>query len=374
MANRYVYADNAATTQIDPKVWSAMQEAPCANPSSIHSQGRAARAAIEGARKKIKRLTGGEKGSLYFTSGGTEGNCWALLSGAALARPWGKTHIITSEIEHPSVKNTISHLSKHGFTVTYIPVDGSGLIDTQALREHISKQTGLVSVMHANNETGIIQPVEEIGKICLEYDALFHVDAVQTAGSIPVDVSLIDADMVTISAHKFHGPKGVGAVYVHKNIDLDPLILGGGQEQGKRSGTENVPGIVGMAEALEISVSCRDSYTIAAMRDRLADGILDLPDTRINGLNTDRLPGHVNATFPGIDGEALLLELDKRGVIVSAGSACSAGSMEPSHTLTAMGLSREDALSSIRISLGRENTMEDVEYILQSLREILRCT
>lgn len=367
--------DNAATTPVSPAVLEKMLPyfSECyGNANSIHSTGLDARKALNAARKKVAAALNCNPEEVYFTSGGSESDNWAL-KGVAFANRKKGNHIITSAIEHHAVLHTAQYLEKQGYEVTYLPVDGRGLVDPAALEGAIRPDTILISIMAANNEIGTIEPVAELGRIARAHKVLFHTDAVQAVGHIPVDVEAWNVDLLSLSAHKFRGPKGVGALYVKKPLRLPALIQGGGQEKGRRSGTENVPGAVGMAAALREAVDglSRESPRLAALRDRLIDGLTGLPYTRLTGDPVNRLPGTASFVFEGVEGEALLLHLDARGICASSGSACSSASLDPSHVLLAIGLPHAIAHGSLRLSLGAENTEADVDYILKEVPQVV---
>lgn len=373
---KHIYMDNAATTAVLPEVVEAMLPyftTSYGNPSSIHAIGRDVRKAMDAARKSVAAVIGAQPQEVYFTSGGTESDNWAI-KGAAFARRNRGNHIITTTVEHHAVLFPCQWLEKQGYDVTYLPVDGDGLVSPQDVENAIREDTILISVMAANNEIGTIEPIAEIGKIARERNILFHTDAVQAVGAIPVNVKDWNVDLLSMSAHKFHGPKGVGALYIRKGIRIDPLLAGGAQERGQRAATENIPGIVGMAKALEIANEnmATNAATLIRMRDRLIQGILAaIPDTRLNGHPTLRLPNNVNVSVRYIEGEAQLLRLDLAGVCGSSGSACTSGSLDPSHVLLAIGLPHEIAHGSLRLTLGMDNTEEDVDYILAELPKIV---
>lgn len=373
---RRVYMDHSATTPMDPEIAHAMLKymvEDFGNPSSIHAFGREARKAVEEARERIASAIGANPAEIIFTSGGTEADNMAIL-GIATANCKKGTHIITSAIEHHAVLDTCKHLEKNGFTVTYIPVDETGRVRVEDVARAITKNTILITIMHANNEVGTIQPIEEIGKLAREKGVYFHVDAVQSIGKIPVNVDELNVDLLSVSAHKIYGPKGVGCLYVRKGVRLTPITHGGSQERKRRAGTENVPGIVGFGLAMEKAVQdLRDEAArLTRMRDRLIKGILErLDHTQLNGHPTERLPHNVNFSFKFIEGESLLLMLDMKGVAASSGSACTSGSLDPSHVLLAMGIPHEVAHGSLRLTLGRVNTEEDVDYILEVLPPIV---
>lgn len=372
-----IYMDNAATTAVLPEVVEAILPyftQHYGNPSSIHAIGRDARRALDTARKSVAASIGAQPQEIYFTSGGTESDNWALKGAAFAGRKKGN-HIITSAIEHHAVLHPCQWLEKQGFEVTYLPVDENGLVSPQSVADAIRDNTILISIMAANNEIGTIQPIAEIGRIAREKRILFHTDAVQAIGAIPVDVTAWNVDMLSLSGHKFHGPKGVGALYIRKGVRIDPLLAGGAQERGQRATTENLPGIVGLAKALEIAVAHMEenSARLIRMRDRLIKGLLSsIPDTRLNGHPTLRLPNNVNVSVRYIEGEAQLLLLDLQGICGSSGSACTSGSLDPSHVLLAIGLSHEIAHGSLRLTLGIDNTEEDVDYVLSVMPEIVQ--
>jgi cysteine desulfurase len=373
---RTVYLDHSATTPVHPDVVEAMLPfftEEYGNASSIHRFGRNARVAVDEAREKVARLLNAQDQEIYFTSGGTEGDNLAI-KGVAWALQDKGNHIITSQVEHEAVLNTCHYLEKNGFTVTYLPVDQYGMVDPTEVRKAITDKTIIISVMHANNEVGTIQPIAEIGAIAQQQEVLFHTDAVQTVGKMPLDVKALSVDLLSMSGHKFYGPKGVGALYMRKGAKIQPLAHGGHHENWKRAGTENIPGIVGMAKAMEICyqelevVSKRESQ----LRDALQKGIQEtIEDVRFNGHPTQRLPGSLSACFEALEGEALILSLDLKGVAASTGSACSSGSLEPSHVLKAMGVPIEIAHGSARLTLGRGNTQEEIDYVLEVLPEIV---
>lgn len=363
-----IYLDNSATTQVDKEVVKAMMpyfSEKFGNPNSLHEFGREAREAVENARKKIAEMINCEPEEIIFTSGGTESNNLAIkgLIGE-------KKHIITSKIEHPSVLETCRELEKQGYKVDYISVDKEGIINIQELKRKISNNTLLVSIMHVNNEIGTIQPLEEIGKICREFGVLFHTDAVQSFGKIKIDVKNINIDLLSASGHKINAPKGVGFLYVKKEIKIKPLVNGGGHEKNLRSGTENVPGIVGFGKACEIAdKKMKEKEKIKKLRDKLIQELEKIPGTRLNGSRNLRIFNNVNVSFSGIEGEALVLMLDKEGIATSTGSACSSHSLEPSHVLKAIGLSDLEAHGSLRLSLGWENNEKEINFVIDKIRE-----
>lgn len=378
MQKPVIYLDHAATTYVKPEVFEAMKPyfiEEFGNASSVYSLGRNTRKAVEEARSTIARCIGAdEPGEIYFTGSGTEADNWAIKGAVYAARKKGKKHVITSSIEHPAVMETCKFLQKDGFDVTFLPVDDEGFVNPEDVEKAIRPDTAIVSIMYANNEIGTIQPIKAIGEITRKHGVLFHCDAVQAAGSIHIDVKDLGVDLLTISGHKFYGPKGIGALYVRKGVRLESLIHGGHQEKGKRAGTENVPGIVGMAKALEIAVANMDEYTkkISRLRDMAMEKIMArIPHVRLNGPVENRLPGNLNLSFEFIEGESLLLMLDMKGIKASSGSACTSGSLDPSHVLLAIGLPHEIAHGSLRLTFGESNTEEDVDYLVDCLDEIV---
>lgn len=369
---RRIYMDHSATTPVAPEVLEAMLpyfRERYGNASSLHEFGREARDAVEAAREKLASLIGANPEEIYFTSGGTESDNLALKGVALSGR--GK-HIITTSIEHPAVLEVCRSLERVGFDVTYVPVDNQGIVDPAEIERAIRDDTVLISVMHANNEIGTIQPVERIAEIASERDILLHTDAVQTVGKIPVNVDRLGVDLLSVSAHKFYGPKGVGALYVRKGTRIESIIQGGGHERGLRSGTENVPGIVGMGRAAELAseIMEREAERLTALRDSLKRFVLsNIDDSWLNGHPTKRLPINLNFGFGRVEGESLLLYLDSKGIAVSTGSACSSKKLEPSHVLRAIGLDPVRCHGSLRITLGRDNTQEDVDYAGECIRE-----
>ncbi len=367
--------DHASTTPMAPEVIEAMAAAFVeifGNASSLHQPGLSARAALEEARERVAGLIGAEAGEVYFTSGGTESDNLAIR-GAALANRDRGRHIITTTIEHPAVLEPCKALEKEGFEVTYLPVTREGLVEVEALEAAIREDTILISIMHANNEIGTIQPIAEAGEIARSRGIVFHTDAVQTVGKIPAKVDDLGVDLLSISSHKLHGPKGVGALYIRKKTPIEPIIFGGGHERGMRSGTENVPGIIGLAAASELAGRNleEEMVRISGMRDRLADYVLErVEDTWVNGSRTKRLPNNLNLGFSFIEGEALLLRLDAKGIAVSTGSACSSKKTVASHVLTAIGLRPQEAHGSLRVTLGRENTDEEVDRVGEAIVEV----
>ncbi len=372
---RCIYLDNAATTAVSPDVMAAMLPyftEVYGNASSIHGYGREAKRAIENARRQVvKALNAAAPQEIYFTAGGSESDNWAI-KGAALAHPGG--HIITTAIEHHAVLHTCQWLEKQGYNVTYLPVDEYGRVTAAQVEGALREDTILVSVMAANNEVGTVEPIAEIGKLCRERGVLFHTDAVQAVGALPIDVQAMNIDLLSLSAHKLHGPKGVGALYVRKGVKIDSLIHGGAQERGFRAGTENLPGIVGLGKAIEIARANLDDNAarMTALRQRLIGGLMArVPDTRLNGHPTERLPGNANLSFDKVEGEALLLRLDLVGVAGSSGSACTSGTLDPSHVLMALGLTQAQANGALRLTIGTDTTQEEIDQVLDILPPIV---
>lgn len=370
-----IYLDHAATTPIRAEVLEAMMPyltEQFGNASTVYSWGREARKALDQARQTVADVIGADFNEIIFTSGGSEADNLAI-KGAAWEYSHKGKHIITSCIEHPAVLNTMKRLEQEGFEVTYLPVSPEGIVSVEAFQNALRNDTILVSIMHANNEIGTIQPIAEIGKIAHERGILVHTDAVQSVGLLDVNVKELNVDMLSMSAHKLYGPKGVGALYVRKGVRLVPLIHGGGQERRRRAGTENVAGIVGFAKALALAEAEKADVVpkIQKLRDRLLDGILQIPHVRLNGSRTNRLPNNVNVCFEFIEGESLLLNLDMKGIAASSGSACTSGSLDPSHVLLALGLPHEIAHGSLRLSLGKDNTEAEIDYVLECLPPIV---
>lgn len=371
-----IYLDHGATTPLDPQVVEAMLpylRGGYGNPSSLHRPGREARLALETARSRLASLLNARESEIYFVSGGTEADNLAIQGAAFKNRHRGR-HIITTAVEHPAVLNTCKYLEKQGFEVTYLPVDAYAQVDPEALRGAIRRDTILLSVMHANNEVGTLNPIAEIGKIAREAGVYFHSDAVQSFGKISLDVQALAVDLLSISGHKIYGPPGIGALYIRRGVALEKLLHGGRQEGDKRAGTENLPGIIGLAEAAELICRNREEQArrVGQLRDYFQEQLLrQFPDTRVNGHPLHRLYNNLNVSFPGCDSETLLLSLDMQGIAASSGSACSSGSVEPSHVLKAMGLPPATARSAIRFTLGKDNTREEIDYVLETLREII---
>jgi cysteine desulfurase len=371
-----IYMDNAATTPVREEVLEEMLPyfgEMYGNPSSLYGTAAASKQAIETAREQVATALGATPGEIYFTASGTEGDNWALI-GAAEATGKNGGHIITSAIEHHAVLHTCKYLEKRGFAVTYLPVDENGLVSLQELESAIRPDTFLISVMFANNEIGTIQPIREIGRLAKERNILFHTDAVQAVGHVPIDVHEMNIDLLSLSAHKIYGPKGMGALYMRKGIPLKSFLHGGAQERGRRAGTENVPGIVGLGKAIQLisSETQEENARLIPLRDRLIEGILSaVPHAKLNGHRTQRLPGNVNISFEFVEGESILLLLDARGIAASSGSACTSGSLDPSHVLLAIGLPHEKAHGSVRFTLGKYNTAEEVEEVIRTLPPII---
>ncbi len=373
---RFIYADNAATTSLSPAVLQEMMPyltTEYGNASSLYAFGGRAKAAVTKAREKVAAAIGAFSNEIYFTAGGSEADNWAIKGVADRLAKKGKKHIISSAFEHHAVLHCLEKLEKEGFEITLLPVHEDGLVRPEELRAALREDTALVTIMYANNEIGTIQPIDEIGAICKEYGVLFHTDAVQAVGNLPIDVKAQHIDLLSMSAHKFHGPKGVGALYVRRGVLLSNLVDGGAQERGKRAGTENTAGIVGMGAALEQAVATMQARNekLAQMRDYIMEKVLEIPRTRINGHRTRRLAGNVSICFEGVEGESLLLMLDLKGICASSGSACTSGSLDPSHVLLAIGLKHEVAHGSLRLSFSDENTLDDAKEIVTVLPEII---
>ena len=374
--NGTIYLDNAATTKMSKTAIEAMTpyfDVIYGNPSSLHSAGQAAAEALADARQRIARCIGAQPNEITFTSGGSEADNQAIISAAKNGAVKGKKHIISTKIEHHAVLHTLKKLEKEGFEITLLDVGGYGIVTPEQVKEAIRGDTCLVTVMFANNEIGTIQPIKEIGAVCREANVPFHTDAVQAAGHLHIDVVRQNIDMLSMSAHKFHGPKGAGVLYAKKGVRLWNVIEGGAQERGKRAGTENVPAIMGMAAALEEACAHIDENAekLAAMRDRLIRGLSQIPHSVLNGDAKQRLPGNVNFCFEGIEGESLLLLLDLKGVCSSSGSACTSGSLDPSHVLLAIGRPHEIAHGSLRLSLSEENTDEEIGYTVKAVADVV---
>ena len=371
-----IYADNAATTKMCPAAIEAMtkcMEENYGNPSSLYSVGQRAREALEDARERIAKCLGCAPREITFTSGGSEADNQAIFSAAKLGARKGKKHIVSTAFEHHAVLHTLDKLKQQGFEITLLDVHSNGIVTPEQVRDAIREDTCLVSIMFANNEIGTVQPIAEIGAVCREKGVLFHTDAVQAVGHIRVNVAEQNIDMLSLSAHKFHGPKGIGVLYAKRGIALDSLINGGAQERGKRAGTENLPAIVGMAVALEQATARLDDYAakLIPLRDKLIAGLDRIPYSELNGDRDHRLPATVNFCFEGIEGESLLLLLDDKGICASSGSACTSGSLDPSHVLLAIGRPHEVAHGSLRLSLGDDVTEADIDYIIQAVTEVV---
>ena len=373
---KFVYADNAATTAVSREVIAAMQ--PCfdmawGNPSSLHGKGREAKALLDSARESIANTLGCQPSEIYFTSSGTEADNWAIKGAARRLKAKGKTRIVTSAIEHHAVLNTCEALEREGFEIAYVGVDEFGTVKLDELRALVDDKTAIVAIMYANNEIGTIEPIEEIAKIAHEKGALMFTDAVQAVGNVDINLSTLGVDMLSLSGHKIHAPKGIGLLYIRKGVVIDNLVDGGGQERRKRGGTENVPYIVGLAKALEIAKArLPELDRVRKMRDRLIDELTKIPYSKLNGHRTNRLAGNVNIGFEFIEGESMLLWLDIAGICASTGSACSSASLEASHVLLATGVPHERAHGSLRLSISHENTDEDVDYIIETLPGIVK--
>ena len=373
----FVYADNAATTAVSKAALDAMLPAMqdlYGNPSSLHQKGREANMALAAARETVAKCLNAQPREIYFTGCGTESDNWAITEGARLGALEGKKHIISDVIEHHAVLHTLAKLEKQGFEVTYLPVHENGVVRVEELAAAIRPDTCLVTIMFSNNEIGTVQPIREIGAICREKGVLFHTDAVQAVGHMPIDVEKDNIDMLSLSGHKFHAPKGVGALYCKKGIKLKNFIEGGAQERGKRGGTEGIPAILAMAAAMKESCEHLEENMakVSAMRDKLIEGLSKIPNSRCNGDPNHRAPGVVSFCFEGIEGESLLLRLDMAGICASSGSACTSGSLDPSHVLLSLGLPHEIAHGSLRLSLCEYNTMEEVDYILEQVPQIVK--
>ena len=372
----FVYADNAATTRIAPQVLDAMLpylKEEYGNPSTLYKLGREAKIAIEKAREQVAQVIGAKAEEIFFTGSGTEADNMALKGVLYGPAGKGKKHLITIKIEHHAILHTAMALEKEGFQVTFLDVDKNGRVDLEELKQAITPDTALVSIMAANNEVGTIQPIEEIGKICREKGVLFHTDAVQAFGHMPLDVNKMNIDLLSLSAHKINGPKGSGALYIRRGLGLRPVIEGGGQERNRRSGTENVAGIVGLGQAAQLAMETmeEESARLKALAKKLTDGVLQIPETILTGDPENRLPGACSFAISAIEGESLVLYLDMEGICTSTGSACSTGSLDPSHVLMAIGLSHEVSHGSLRVTLGRFNTEEEVDYIIETLPKVV---
>ena len=371
-----IYADNAATTRLSDTALKAMLpylQEEYGNPSSLHSPGQRAQEALTEARARIAQRLGCQPTEVIFTSGGSEADNQAIRSVAAFGKLKGKTHIISTAFEHHAVLHTLEALEKEGFTVTLLDVHEDGMVSAQQVEEAITDETCLVTIMYANNEIGTVQPIAEIGEVCRRHGVLFHTDAVQAVGHLPVNVAEQNIDLLSLSAHKFHGPKGIGVLYARRGVPIFPLIHGGAQERNRRGGTENIPAIVGMAAALDEACDHleEDSAKLTALRERLIAGLSNIPHSVLNGHREHRLPGTVNFCFEGIEGESLLLLLDDKGVYASSGSACTSGSLDPSHVLLAIGRPHEIAHGSLRLSLSPDTTEEEVDYMVEAVTDVV---
>lgn len=371
-----IYADNAATTRLSDTALKAMLpylQGEYGNPSSLHSVGQRAQEALTEARARIAARLGCQPTEVIFTSGGSEADNQAIRSVAAFGKMKGKTHIISTAFEHHAVLHTLEALEKEGFTVTLLDVHEDGMVSAQQVEEAMTPETCLVTIMYANNEIGTVQPIAEIGEVCRRHGVLFHTDAVQAVGHLPVNVAEQNIDLLSLSAHKFHGPKGIGVLYARRGVPIFPLIHGGAQERGRRGGTENIPAIVGMAAALDEACDHleEDTAKLCALRERLIAGLSNIPHSVLNGHREHRLPGTVNFCFEGIEGESLLLLLDDKGVYASSGSACTSGSLDPSHVLLAIGRPHEIAHGSLRLSLSPDTTEEEVDYMVEAVTDVV---
>ena len=374
--SKTIYVDNAATTAMSDKAIEAMMpylKGVYGNPSSLHTVGQVAKEALDGARARIAKCLNADPKEIYFTSCGSEADNQAIRSAAVNGLRKGKKHIVSTAFEHHAVLHTLKKLEKEGFEVTYLDVHSDGLVTAEQVQKAIRSDTALVTVMYANNEVGTIQPIREIGEVCKKTGVPFHTDAVQAVGHIPVDVKADNIDMLSLSAHKFHGPKGVGALYCKRGIPLNTFIEGGAQERGRRAGTENIGGIVSMSYALEETCAhmAENAAKLVVLRDKLIDGLLKIPHSKLNGDRRKRLPANVNMCFEGIEGEGLLLLLDAKGICASSGSACTSGSLDPSHVLLALGLPHEVAHGSLRLSLSEYNTEEEVDFIIEEVPKVV---
>lgn len=373
---RFIYADNAATTPVYPEVAAEIQKCfleSWGNPSSAHEKGYEAKALLASARERIASVLGCNTGEIYFTSCGTEADNWAIKGAARRLAKKGKTHIVTTAIEHPAVLNTCKALEKEGFTVTYLPVDNYGIVSPESVKNAITDNTAIVAVMYANNEIGTVEPIAEITRIAHEGGALMFTDAVQAVGNVDIDLHELGVDMLALSGHKLHAPKGIGVLYIKKGVVIDNLIDGGGQENRKRAGTENIPYIVGLAKALEMAKDRMSELPrVAAMRDRLIEGLSKVPYSHVHGHPTERLPGIVNIGFKFIEGESMLLWLNLSGICASTGSACSSASLDASHVLLATGVPHEEAHGTLRLSISADTKEEDIDFIIETVPPIVK--
>ena len=376
MEKRIVYADNSATTNISDEVFEAMLpylKDQYGNASSIYKLGRDAQKAIEESRAKVAKALNADPKEIFFTSCGTESDNWAIRGVCEKLKAKGKNHIVTSAFEHHAILHTCQYMERQGYEVTYVPVGDKGLVNVEDVKNAITDKTAIVSIMYANNEIGTIQPIEEIAKVCHEKGVIFHTDAVQAVGNVEIDVKKQGIDILSLSGHKIHAQKGIGAIYIKRGLVLPNLIYGGGQERGKRPGTENTAAIVGLGRAMEIAVQgiAEKNERVTKMRNRLIDGLLTIPNTRLNGDREKRLAGNCNISFEGVEGESLLLKLDEHGIMASSGSACTSGSLDPSHVLLSLGLKHEVAHGSLRLSINNQNTEEDIDYILEWVPKVI---
>lgn len=376
MEKRIVYADNSATTNISDEVFEAMLpylKDQYGNASSIYKLGRDAHKAIKESRAKVAKALNADPNEIFFTSCGTESDNWAIRGVCEKLKAKGKNHIVTSVFEHHAILHTCQYMERQGYEVTYVPVGDKGLVNVEDVKNAITDKTAIVSIMYANNEIGTIQPIEEIAKVCHEKGVIFHTDAVQAVGNVEIDVKKQGIDMLSLSGHKIHAQKGIGAIYIKRGLVLPNLIYGGGQERGKRPGTENTAAIVGLGRAMEIAVQGipEKNERVTKMRNRLIDGLLTIPNTRLNGDREKRLAGNCNISFEGVEGESLLLKLDEHGIMASSGSACTSGSLDPSHVLLSLGLKHEVAHGSLRLSINNQNTEEDIDYILEWVPKVI---
>lgn len=376
MEKRIVYADNSATTNISDEVFEAMLpylKDQYGNASSIYKLGRDAQKAIEESRAKVAKALNADPKEIFFTSCGTESDNWAIRGVCEKLKAKGKNHIVTSVFEHHAILHACQYMERQGYEVTYVPVGDKGLVNVEDVKNAITDKTAIVSIMYANNEIGTIQPIEEIAKVCHEKGVIFHTDAVQAVGNVEIDVKKQGIDMLSLSGHKIHAQKGIGAIYIKRGLVIPNLIYGGGQERGKRPGTENTAAIVGLGRAMEIAVQGipEKNERVTKMRNRLIDGLLTIPNTRLNGDREKRLAGNCNISFEGVEGESLLLKLDEHGIMASSGSACTSGSLDPSHVLLSLGLKHEVAHGSLRLSINNQNTEEDIDYILEWVPKVI---
>lgn len=372
MAKTFIYADNAATTKVSNSVFEAMLpylKEDYGNPSSIYELARRSKRAVEDARAKVAQALGAKENEIYFTSCGTESDNWAIKGAAGRMAKRGKKHIITTNVEHHAVLHTCQYLEKHGFEVTYLPVDGNGLISAQQVADALREDTALVTIMYANNEIGTIMPIPEIGRVCRERGVWFHTDAVQAVGNVPINVVEQNIDMLSLSGHKIHAPKGIGALYIRNGVAIENFMHGGGQERNKRGGTENTASIVGLGQAIVDATADIEGKIerVTKLRNHMIDELLKIPCSRLNGDREKRLCGNINISFEAVEGESLLLRLDINGICASSGSACTSGSLDPSHVLLAIGLPHEIAHGSLRLSIGEDLTAEQAEYIIETV-------